>query len=377
MPIPRPGPLPWVCGRRSADVLERPIEAHPDRDALVFPAPGAALVVERARPAGGRDRPALIALGVAPGEHVGIWSMNSRNGSSPSSRGPHRRGAGQRQPGLSAHRARGRPAPGRRGDPGRRLPFKGSDFVAMVESLCPEVAAASDRRLVFASDFPAQAPGRAGRPARAGLADLERSGCGAGMLSSAIWKTESARLAASDVVNIQFTSGTTGLPKGAMLTHRNVLMNAYYVGERLRYTADDRVCVPVPFYHCFGCVLGTMVCAVYGATHRRSRSGFDPRATLAAIDSERCTSVYGVPTMFVAAARASRLFAPRPIEPADRDHVGSPCPLPLMERSSRDGDPRDLHRLRPDGSLADHHVHVGRRPDRSSRRDGRPSDPGT
>src|SRR5438067_1304700 len=82
-----------------------------------------------------------------------------------------------------------------------------------------------------------------------------------------------------DVYNIQFTSGTTGMPKGAMLTHRNVLMNAFYTGARVRYTADDRVGVPVPFYHCFGCVLGTLVCSIYGAAMVVPAPSFDPRAT--------------------------------------------------------------------------------------------------
>ena len=117
-----------------------------------------------------------------------------------------------------------------------------------------------------------------------------------------------------------------------MLTHRNVLMNAYYIGERVRYTEADRVCVPVPFYHCFGCVLGTMVCAVYGSALVVPAPSFDPGATLAAVAAERCTSLYGVPTMFV-----SELDLP------DRARydlsslrtgimAGSPCPLPLMEQ---------------------------------------------
>ncbi len=116
-----------------------------------------------------------------------------------------------------------------------------------------------------------------------------------------------------------------------MLTHRNILMNAFYIGRRVRYTAMDRVCVPVPFYHCFGCVLGTAVCAVYGSAIVVPAPSFDPRATLQAIAGERCTSIYGVPTMFV-----SQLDCP---DFASYDlsslrtgiMAGSPCPMPLMK----------------------------------------------
>ncbi len=137
---------------------------------------------------------------------------------------------------------------------------------------------------------------------------------------------------ATDVYNIQFTSGTTGLPKGAMLTHRNVLMNAFYTGDRLRYSAEDRVCVPVPFYHCFGCVLGTLVCAVYGSALVVPAPTFDAGATLAAIDAERCTSVYGVPTMYVAQLGHPEFdrFDLKSLRTGIMS--GAPCPLPLMEK---------------------------------------------
>jgi fatty-acyl-CoA synthase len=116
-----------------------------------------------------------------------------------------------------------------------------------------------------------------------------------------------------------------------MLTHRNVLMNAFCIGQRVRYSEEDRVCVPVPFYHCFGCVLGTSVCAVYGSAIVVPAPSFDPAATLAAIEAERCTSLYGVPTMFIAQ-----------LDHPDRPHrdlrslrtgimAGSPCPLPVMK----------------------------------------------
>ncbi len=140
------------------------------------------------------------------------------------------------------------------------------------------------------------------------------------------------QLAAGDVVNLQFTSGTTGLPKGAMLTHANLLMNAFYVGQRLRYTAADRVCVPVPFYHCFGCVLGNLVCAVYGAAIVVPAPAFDPGATLAAIQDEQCTSIYGVPTMFVRMLEHAD-FAARNLSSLRTGIMsGAPCPVPLMEK---------------------------------------------
>src|SRR5262249_25102940 len=100
------------------------------------------------------------------------------------------------------------------------------------------------------------------------------------------------RTRAEDVVNIQFTSGTTGFPKGAMLTHRNLLLNAYHVGQRLAATENDRICIPVPFYHCFGCVLGTLLCVVYGSAMVIPSECFDPEASLQAIQDEHCTAVY-------------------------------------------------------------------------------------
>jgi fatty-acyl-CoA synthase len=210
-------------------------------------------------------------------------------------------------------------------------PFKGSNFVKMVEALCPEVADATSRdwttarfsrlkRLITLGDRPG-----------AGWwtwAELE----GESDHTSGELAARAGAVSAGDVHNIQFTSGTTGLPKGAMLTHRNVLMNAFYAGERLRYTSSDRVCVPVPFYHCFGCVLGTMVCLAYGAAVVAPAPAFDPGATLAAIASERCTSLYGVPAMFVAQLE-HRDFATFDLKSLRTGIMsGAPCPLPLMEK---------------------------------------------
>ena len=177
--------------------------------------------------------------------------------------------------------------------------FKGSDFVAHGGDALP--GGVRGPELDLGAVPPPQTPHRAGGPPGPGWlswSDLEAGD----PASRREVEARSHEARPTDVYNIQFTSGTTGMPKGAMLTHRNVLMNAYLTGERLHYTADDRVCVPVPFYHCFGCVLGTLVCAVYGSAIVVPAPSFDARATLAAIDAERCTSVYGVPTMYVARA---------------------------------------------------------------------------
>src|SRR6201999_2200533 len=106
-----------------------------------------------------------------------------------------------------------------------------------------------------------------------------------------------AGLSPHDPINIQYTSGTTGNPKGAMLSHRNILLNGYYAGDSQKLDQNDRVCLPVPLDHCFGCLLGTLCCVVHGSAMIFPAESFQPCPTLAAIEQERCTAIYGVPTM--------------------------------------------------------------------------------
>lgn len=135
-----------------------------------------------------------------------------------------------------------------------------------------------------------------------------------------------------DPINIQYTSGTTGFPKGATLSHRNILNNGFFVGELCRYTEQDRVCIPVPFYHCFGMVMGNLACTTHGAAMVIPAAGFDPGATLRATQDERCTSLYGVPTMFIAE------WSLPDFERYDLSTVrtgimaGSPCPAEMMKK---------------------------------------------
>ncbi len=140
------------------------------------------------------------------------------------------------------------------------------------------------------------------------------------------------RLSADDPINIQYTSGTTGFPKGATLTHHNLLNNGFFVGEGCSYTEADRVCIPVPYYHCFGMGMGNLGCTSHGSTMVIPAPGFDPALTLQAVQDERCTSLYGVPTMFIAEL-ALPDFATYDLSSLRTGIMaGSPCPVEVMKR---------------------------------------------
>ncbi len=141
-----------------------------------------------------------------------------------------------------------------------------------------------------------------------------------------------AELSCDDPVNIQYTSGTTGFPKGATLSHHNILNNGYFVAEGLGYTEDDRVCLPVPLYHCFGMVMGNLAATSHGACVVLPSAGFDPAAALRAVQEERCTSLYGVPTMFIAELGLPD-FASYDLSTLRTGIMaGSPCPVEVMKR---------------------------------------------
>ena len=191
--------------------------------------------------------------------------------------------------------------------------FKTSDYVDMVEEVRPESPELRDVVFVGTDDW-------------AGLRDR------AVLVSPDELRARQATLANTDPINIQYTSGTTGFPKGATLSHRNILNNGFFVTELINFGPSDRLCIPVPFYHCFGMVMGNLGCTTHGATMVIPAPGFDPGLTLAAIESERCTGVYGVPTMFISMLGHPD-FASRDLSSLRTGIMaGAVCPVEVMKR---------------------------------------------
>ena len=210
--------------------------------------------------------------------------------------------------------------------------YKTSDYVAMVEELAPELPYAFPGALSAAKLPTLRAAIKIGGEVRPGWFDIDDlPGLAEAEHDTALMEI-AATLSATDPINIQFTSGTTGLPKGATLTHRNILNNGYFVGVAQRLTHADRICVPVPLYHCFGMVMGCLTAVTHGATLVFPAPIFEPEATLAAVEQERCTALYGVPTMFIAEL-ASPEFAARDLSSLRTGIMGgSPCPVEVMRQ---------------------------------------------
>ncbi|WP_028925340.1 AMP-binding protein [Pseudonocardia acaciae] len=191
--------------------------------------------------------------------------------------------------------------------------FKTSDYAAMIDEVRPRCPDLERVVLLDTPDWDALATGST--TDRAELAAAQ------------------AGLSPDDPINIQYTSGTTGFPKGATLSHHNILNNGYFVGELCGYTEHDRVCIPVPFYHCFGMVMGNLGATTHGSAMIIPAPAFDPKATLAAVSRERCTSLYGVPTMFIAEIAALDEDGSYDLSSLRTGIMaGSPCPVEVMKQ---------------------------------------------
>ena len=298
--------------------FERTAAAHPHVDALVEVATGRRWTYSELDDEINTVARGLMAAGLAAGDRIGIWAPNcaewvlvqfaaAKIGAilvniNPAYR-THELAYVLEQSGLSMLVS--------------ATSFKSSDYAAMVAEVRPEASAL--QQVVFL-----------------GTADWDRLRESAAQISVEQLVARQAGLSNTDPINIQYTSGTTGFPKGATLSHRNILNNGYFVTGQIGLGPGERLCIPVPFYHCFGMVMGNLGCTTHGATIVIPAPGFDPGLTLAAIESQSCTGVYGVPTMFIAMQHHPD-FAARDLSSLRTGIMaGAVCPVEVMKRCIED-----------------------------------------
>ncbi|RYY63932.1 MAG: AMP-binding protein, partial [Comamonadaceae bacterium] len=292
-----PALVEWTIG----ELLQRTADRHGDADAFVFLAQGVRWTWGQFAAEVERLAAGLSAMGIGRGDRVGIWSPNrcewvlvqfatARIGAVLVNINPAYRLSeldyALRKVGVKAlFTATG---------------LKSGDYLAMIETLAPELAHCAPGRLQAAGLPDLRTIVQFGAAPRPGMFRFDEVAALAGPAQMRFVAETGTALSARDPINIQFTSGTTGQPKGAVLTHHNVVNNARFVADAMRLGPQDRLCVPVPLYHCFGMVLAVLAGCSAGSCLVFPGESFDPAATLAAADAERCTALHGVPTMFVA-----------------------------------------------------------------------------
>ena len=313
--------------------LERAAARWPDREAVVVCHQDVRWTYAALNGAVDRLAAGLLALGLEPGQRVGIWAPNSIEWVTTQ--------FATAKAGLILVNI----------NPAYRLneleyalnkvgcsalitadSFKTSDYIAMLRELLPELDEAEPGALESERVPGLRSVVRLGEARTAGMFNYAEVASGGGEAERNRLAELADELQFDDPINIQFTSGTTGTPKASALTHHNILNNAYFSAMQMRFSERDRLCIPVPMYHCFGMVLGSLLCVTHGAAMVYPSAGFDAHATLEAIETERCTALHGVPTMFIAE-----------LEEPDFDRfdlsnlrtgiiAGAPCPIELIHR---------------------------------------------
>ena len=313
-----------LLGETIGENLDRTVARFGDRDALISVHQGIRQTWAEFHAAVEEVARGLLALGIEAGDRVGIWSPNNAEwvtlqyatakvGAILVNVNPAYRTSelayALAQSGVSTLVLAPR--------------FRQADYLAMLDQVAGQLPALH-RRVVLGPEAP---------PGAMRWDDLREA---AGRASVDELRAREALLQFDDPINIQYTSGTTGFPKGATLSHHNILNNGFFIGEGCRYTEADRVCIPVPLYHCFGMVLGNLACTTHGAAIVYPAESFDPESTLAAVEAERCTSLYGVPTMFIAELEHPR-FAELDLSGLRTGIMaGSPCPVEVMKKVQSD-----------------------------------------
>jgi len=306
-----------LLGETIGECLRRAVDRWPDREALVSVHQRQRFTYRELWAATSRIARGLLVRGVKRGDRVGIWSPNraewavlqfatARMGAilvnvNPAYRTHELEYVLKQAAVTTLVLARG---------------FRQTDYVSMLREVkprCPELASA----IVIEDEWH----------------ELEADAL---RLGEEELHARERELQFDDPINIQFTSGTTGFPKGATLSHHNILNNGYFVGELCRYDERDRICIPVPLYHCFGMVMGNLAAVSHGACMVYPSEAFDPAAVMRTIRDERCTSLYGVPTMFIAELEHPEFGAGDFSSLRTGIMAGSPCPVEVMKRVQRD-----------------------------------------
>jgi fatty-acyl-CoA synthase len=333
--------LSYVCGasdepllyKTVGAVLEEAAARWPDRDALIVRQQNIRWNYRELNAAADRLASGLLALHLEPGDRIGIWSPNRYEWIVTQ--------FASAKAGLILVNV----------NPAYRLSelefalnkvgckalvlapsFKASNYVDMLQKIAPEIAASAPGQLsserlptlraaiVLLDDPPA---------GFVSYREVDALGARTGATKLAVLRD---RLQPEDAINIQFTSGTTGLPKGATLSHHNIVNNGYFVARRMNFSTADRLCIPVPLYHCFGMVMGVLGCATHGAAMVLPAEAFEPQSVLAAVSAEKCTALYGVPTMFIAELDHPAFSSYDLTSLRTGVMAGAPCPVEVMKR---------------------------------------------
>ncbi|KQQ47150.1 AMP-binding protein [Duganella sp. Leaf126] len=318
-----------TIGRFLADIAAR----HGGNEALVVPHQQVRWTYAELDARVSRLAANLLALGLQPGDRVGIWSQNcaewvlvqfatARAGLVLVNINPAYRRSELEYVLGKVQCAALILAPA----------FKTSDYLAIVNAVVPQLQRSHPGQLQAPTLPQLRHVIRLGAERTPGMRNFDDLLALPGAAQQAALAAAEATLQFDDAVNIQFTSGTTGAPKGATLTHHNILNNGFFVGEAMRLTERDRLCIPVPLYHCFGMVLGNLACVTHGATMVFPGESFEPAAVLATVQAERCTGLHGVPTMFIGMLDHPEFSRYDLSTLRTGIMAGSPCPAEVMSR---------------------------------------------